>query len=189
MNRTCASPGRSSGAITFSISPSPWARRTPTKTTRPISEPDRPGVARGRVGRERDHEDVSRPDRADDRGQRESAAPPTQHVERHAIRARQVGLADPQPDHRELGGGEGDQHAEREQAGEERDVVVEERRGDHEPRRDDRRGDDRLRRDVGAPAQPAEAARQLAVLAERVREPREARRSTSSPRRAGSARR
>src|ERR1039457_7347731 len=51
---------------------------------------------------------------------------------------------------------------------------MQERGGDHERRRDRRGRDDRLRRDVCPPAEPAEAARQLAVLAEGVREPREA---------------
>ena len=51
---------------------------------------------------------------------------------------------------------------------------LDERRRDHDRRRDRRGRDDRLRRDERAPVQPAERARQLAVLAERVGEPREA---------------
>src|SRR5581483_5836260 len=68
-----------------------------------------------------------------------------------------------------------EQDAEREQARERRDVSPDERRRDHDPRRDRRGGGDRLRRHVRTPAEAPEAARQLTVLAERVRESREAR--------------
>ena len=43
-----------SGAITRSVSPSPCERRTTTKTTMPISEPDRAGVAGAGMGGERE---------------------------------------------------------------------------------------------------------------------------------------
>ena len=62
---------------------------------------------------------------ADDRGERDLGAA-ERDVERRAVRPRQVGLDDPQPDHRELRGREREQHAEREDAREERDLVRDE---------------------------------------------------------------
>ena len=136
-------------------------------------QPDRPGVARGGVRRERDHEDDPGRDRADDRRERDLRAADAD-VQRHAIGPLERGLVDPKLDHSQLGGGEREQHAEGEERGEEGDVVVEERRPDRERGGERGRRGDRLRGDVRAAAQPAEAARQLPVLAERVREPAEA---------------
>jgi hypothetical protein len=113
-------------------------------------------------------------DRADDRRERDLDAADA-NVRRRPVRARELGLAVAEPDHGQLGRRERRQDAEAEEAGEERHVVLDERGADHERRRDERRGDDRLRRYERAPVQTPERARELAVLAERAGEAREAR--------------
>ncbi len=134
-------------------------------------EPGRPCVARPRVRDHRDHEHGQRPDEADDRRQRQ-LLPANAHVERHAVGPWQVRRRHAQPQHRHLGGDEGEQDAEAEQAGEEDHRVAGSRVDDDEERdRDGDGGHDRLRRDVSAPAEAPERARQHPVLAERVREP------------------
>ena len=67
-------------------------------------------------------------DRADDRGQRDLGAAGIVTLSGVAVGPRQVGLGDAEPDHRELRRGEREQHAEREDAREEGDVVRDERR-------------------------------------------------------------
>ena len=139
----------------------------------PGDEPDRPAVARARVRDQGDHEDCKGEHRADDSGQRH-LDPAQAHVEGSAVRPRELGLGEAKPDHGELCCGEGREHAEAEQAREEGDLVRQNRGPEEERDRDQRRGDDRLRRDERPAVEPAEGPRQLAVLAERVCKPREA---------------
>ena len=127
-------------------------------------EPGRAGVAGAGVGDEGGDPDREREDRPDDCRHRDLRAADVD-VERGAVGPRQVGLGDPEPDHCDEGV----------DGGQEGDVVVGERGGADDPARDHRRGRDRLRRDERTPVQASERARQLAVLAERVGEPREAR--------------
>ena len=129
----------------------------------PEREPDRARVAGRRVRHHRNDPERHRERRADQRrGERCPEGP------------RQVRLGEAEPDHGELRRREGEQDAERVEAGEELDVVSEQAGGDHEPDRDRRHGDDRLRRDERAAVEPPEAGRELAVAAERVRQPSEA---------------
>ena len=118
-------------------------------------QPGGTAVAGARMGHDRDHPDREGEDRPDDRRNRDLGAA-DRDVERRPVRPRQVGRRHPQLDHGDLGRGEREQDAEREHAREERDVVIQERRGDHDRARDRRDGDDRLRRDERAPVQAAE---------------------------------
>ena len=139
-------------------------------------------------------------DRPDNRRQRDlDAADP--HVERRPVRPRELGLVDAQLDHGELGRGEREQDAEGEEAREElRRRAREERRRDRRSPTRPRRRDDRVAARRASGGEPAEAARQLAVLAERIGEPREAgdrrrhggeqdQRAASGRRRSGATRR
>ena len=86
------------------------------------------------------------------------------------------GLPHPQPDDGELRCREGEEHAERVGAGEERRIAVRRDLGDDD-RADPERGrdQDRLARDERAPLEARELARKRAVLGERVREAGDAR--------------
>src|ERR671934_1297447 len=120
--------------------------------------------------RQRDHPDGEGEQRADERRYRDAPG-----RERDAIRAPPLRLAVAELDHRELRRGEREQDAEAEQAREEEDRMREPLRRDQPRDRDHGRGDDRLRRYERARVEPAELSRELSVLAERVREPAEAR--------------
>ena len=136
------------------------------------SEPCWAAVARAEMRHQRDDEDRRRAKRAEDGRQREDGAAETD-AERDAERAPRVGLRHAEPDHRELRGGEGEQHPEAEEAREERHLARE--RGADQERDGDAAG-----RDHGggcherAAMETAEGRGQLSVLAERVGEPSEA---------------
>ena len=117
-------------------------------------EPGRAGVARARVCRERDDPDSKREHRADHRGNRHAA-----DGQRHAVGAPPVGLAEAQPDHSELRGGECEQHAETEEAREEENRMREDRCPSQQEDRDSGSRHDRLRRDEGALPQHSELPR------------------------------
>ena len=109
------------------------------------------------------------------------SAPRMLHVERRAVRPRQVGLGDPQPDHRELRRREREQHAEREDAREEAARRGGRRRRDHDRARDHRRArrSPAARRACGGAAGRTRAAAGRARRASR--RGARSRRSTSSP--------
>ena len=108
------------------------------------AQPDRAGVARAGMGEHGEHPDREGERRADERRDREPS-PRTVTFGRRAVRPREVGLANPQPDDGELGGGERDEDAERVQAREECGVAVAANSvSDDEPDREAARDRDRL---------------------------------------------
>lgn len=128
-------------------------------------EPDRPRIASAGVRHERDDPDRQREGGAEKRRHGDVTAT-NQDVQGRPERPRQVGLAEPQTDHRHLRRGERQQDPERVEAREEDDAVADQARADHERDRDRRGGDDRVRRDERAAIQPAERAWELTVPAE-----------------------
>ena len=136
------------------------------------SEPCRAAVARAEMRHHRDDEDRSRAKRAEDGRQRDDGAAETD-AERDAERAPRVGLRHAEADHRELRGGEREQHPEAEEAREERHLARE-RGADQKRDGDAAGGDHRGGCHERATMQTAEGRRQLSVLAERVGEPSEA---------------
>ena len=114
-------------------------------------------------GRERDERERG----AQHRGQRQLAAADA-HVERHLVRAVAVGLAEAQPDHRQVDDRERERRAERVDGGEQLEVGRQ-----HERHREQRAEPDQHDGRVVARVQPAEQRRDLAVERERVAQPRE----------------
>ena len=131
-------------------------------------EPGGTRVARAHVRRDRDDPDRERQQRADERRQWDAA-----DGERHAVRAAPIRLAEPELDHGQLRRGESEQHAEAEKAREEEHRMLQRGSAGQQDDRDRCRRDDRLRGHERPLAEPAELARKLSVLAERIREPAE----------------
>ena len=140
----------------------------------PGDEPDRAAVAGAGMGHQRNDEDPEGPRGADERGHGNlHAAQSDPH--RSAEGALELRLGEAERDHGELGRGEGAEDAEAEQAREEADRIREERGHEQERDRDQRGGHDRFGRHERSPVEAAERTRELAVLAEGVREPCEPR--------------
>ena len=137
----------------------------------PEQQPRRARVASAGMRDQRQHPDDERQRRADQGGDRhEDAADP--HLGLRPERPLEVGLRAPEPDHRELRGGEGEQHAERIGAREEgRVVLAEDPRHDHDRDRHRPGREQRLARDERAPLETAELAGQHPVLGHRPPEP------------------
>ena len=116
-------PGGSVATGSMSSStPASRRRRTTKKTTSPISKPGRAGVAGARMGDQREDPDAERERRADQSRQRQEH-PADPHLGLGPERALEIRLLATEPDHRELGRGEREQHAERVRAREERRIV------------------------------------------------------------------